>query len=313
MANVTLAASEKTVQRMFNGTRDGFRLNENTSGSFGPFTAGIAVKAHLEGGDLDLRSDNSFAVKELDVLWDKLDLRLGIDIPQICAGGFCIIPTPFGCIRAPRVCVFSANPDIDITLPLGGLIRSEVSMTGSLKTNYFNNPARPSGMNAWQAHAATPTSLANQWQLLLTPQTVDLDVFDVPDIVGDLLQNVIDFAIDNLLGFLPGWLRSIVRGILGFGVDLVRAILDIADDIQEWLSDLLNVSLGLTDIVLQLVAQYFAERTPLTTIEDPYPMLKKDTVNMLGTDFELLPVLVPITALKVFNTDDEMVVEASVG
>ena len=105
---------------------------------------------------------------------------VGIDIPEICVGGFCIIPNPFGgCIlRAPRVCVFSDDPDIQLTLPLSGLIRHEVSFTGSLNFDYFVNPARPAGMDDWTAAEADP-SLSNQWQLRPIP---------VQDRVGSKVQ-----------------------------------------------------------------------------------------------------------------------------
>ena len=53
--------------------------------------------------------------------WDTLSVGVGFDIPEICVGGWCIIPTPFGCaLRLPKICVFSDDPDIDITLDLSG-------------------------------------------------------------------------------------------------------------------------------------------------------------------------------------------------
>jgi len=314
MAHLTIAASERTFEALFAALRDNFRLNLSDSADFGPFSAAYAVKAHLEGGSVDLRADNTVQIKELDIKWDQLDLSLGIDIPEICVGGFCIIPNPFGgCIlRAPRLCAFSADPDISLTLPLGGLITSEISVTGSLLTKYATNPARPAGMNDWDAQDATP-SLASHWQLFVDPQFVDVDLFDIADIVGDLLENAVNAAIDNLLGFLPGWARSLLKALLGPVIDLIRAILDIADDIQEWISDLLNVSFGLLDIVLQFVADYFAAKTPLHQIEDPFPILEAAANPNPGAPSQLIPVKIPIRDLRVFNNDVEMVLEANVG
>jgi hypothetical protein len=313
MAHLNIAASEKTFTALFNALRDNFRLDKSDNADFGPFSASYALKAYLEGGTVDLRADNTVQIKELDVKWDQLDLTLGFDIPEICIGGFCIIPTPFGCaLRAPRWCLFSADPDVSIILPLGGLLTSELSVTGSLLTKYRVDPLHPAGMNDWDAQDAIP-SLANHWQLFVDPQTVDVDVFDIADIVGDLLENAVNAVVDGLLGFLPGWARAIIHAILGPIIDLVRAILDIPDDIQEWISDLLNVSFGILDFVLQMVADYFASKAPLHEIEDPYPILEATANPNPGGGNPLVPVKMPIRDLRVFNNDVEMILEANVG
>ena len=314
MAHLTIAASENTFQTLFETLRDNLQFARSDSADFGPFTAGYALEAHLEGGSVDLRSDNTVQVKELDIKWDQLDLSLGVDIPEICVGGFCIIPNPLGgCIlRAPRVCIFDDDPDISITLPLGGLITTEISLTGSLITKYATNPSRPGGMNDWDAQDADP-SLANHWQVFLDPQFLDVDFFDIADIVGDLLENAVEAAVDNLLGFLPEWARDLIKAILGPVIDVIRAILDIADDIQEWISDLLNVSFGILDFVLQLVADYFANQSPLQEIEDPYPILEAVENPNQGLPSSIVPVKIPIRDLSVFNDDQEMVLEGSVG
>lgn len=312
MANLTIAASEDSFTRLFNAIRDNFTFAKADSVDFGPFSAGYNIALHLENGSVDLRADNTVKIDELDIKWDRLDLFIGLDIPRICVGGFCIIPTPFGCaLRFPRICIFEADPDIQITLPLGG-ITSEVSLTGRLKFRHFVNPPRPPGMNDWDAQDAVP-SLASQWRLFLDDPVVDIDLIDIADTVGDLLENLIDAAIDGLLGFLPGWARDIIKAILGPVVDLIRAILDIPDDIQEWISDLLNVSFGLLDIVAQFVIDYFGDRTPLAEIEDPYPILPAAANPNPTGPSQLVPVKIPIRDLSVSNDDVEMVLEAEIG
>ena len=59
-------------------------------------------------------------MKELDIKWDRLNLSLGIDIPEFCIPGVCLIPNPFGgcLLETPPICLFSADPDIQIVLPL---------------------------------------------------------------------------------------------------------------------------------------------------------------------------------------------------
>ncbi len=312
MAHLTLAAAERTFVKLFERLRDEFVFADANSGTFGPFSGGYDVKLHLEGGTLDLRADNTVSIKELDIKWDKLDFSLGFDISEICIGGFCIIPTPFGCaLRAPKFCVFDKNPDISITLPLGGIITSELSVVASLLVKYFNDPNRQAWMDDWDAAEQSP-SVANRWQVFLDPQTIDVDIFDIADIVGDLLEKAVEAVIDGLLGWLPGWVKDIIKAILGPIIDLIRTILDIPDDIQEWLSDLLNVSLGLLDAILTVVADYFASKSPLYQFEDPYSMMPS-APNPNGSGPSLVTVKVPIRDVKVFNTDQEMVIEANVG
>ncbi len=302
MSDLTVAASEDAFRDLFGVLRDNFTFASSDSANFGPFSASYAVALHLEDGTVDLRADNTVAVKELDVKWDTLSVGVGFDIPEICIGGWCIIPTPFGCaLRVPKVCVFSDDPDIDITLDLSGIVTSELSMTASPLTSYFVDPARPPGMSPIQAENA---GIPNKWQIFLDPQTVDVDIFDIADIVGDLLEDAITDAINALLPG-PQWLKDLILDILGPIIDLIRAILDLPDDIQEWFSDLLNVSFGLLDLILTAVADFFAAANPLYEFEDPFPILPASG--------GLIPVKIPITDFTVLVNDDEMVVEANVG
>jgi hypothetical protein len=302
VSDLTVAASEDSFRELFTVLRDNFTFAASDSASFGPFSASYAVALHLEDGTVDLRADNTIAVKELDVKWDTLSVGVGFDIPEICVGGWCVIPTPFGCaLRLPRICVFSDDPDIDVTLDLSGLITSELSATGSLRTEYFVDPARPPGMTPVQAQNA---GIPNEWQVFFDPETVDVDVFDIADIVGDLLEDAITDAINALLPG-PQWAKDLVLAILGPIIDLIRAILDLPDDIEEWFSDLLNVSFGLLDTIITAVADYFAAANPLFSFEDPYPILEASG--------GLIPVKIPITDFTVMVNDDEMVVEANVG
>ena len=64
MAHLNIAASEKTFTALFNALRDNFRLDKSDSADFGPFSAGYVLKAHLEGGTVDLRADNTVQIKD---------------------------------------------------------------------------------------------------------------------------------------------------------------------------------------------------------------------------------------------------------
>lgn len=304
MAHMTIASSENAVSKLFAGLRDNFSVEKSDSADFGPFTAGYEVAFHLEGGSVDMQANNSIVIKELDIKWDKLRVFAGIDIPELCIGGFCIIPNPFGgcLVRAPRICIFEDDPDIGIDLNLNGLLTSEISLAAKPDLRYIIDPARPAGMSWLDAEDA---DLANTWSLFIDPEWVDIDVFDWSDIVGDLLENALNNAIDDLLFFLPDWAKDLIRAILGPVIDLVRAILDIGDDIDEWLSDLLGVSLGLFDFILTVVADFFAAKFPLLEIEDPFPIMPYEN--------GLIPVKLPIESLTANFTDVELVITADIG
>lgn len=312
MPHLKVAASEKAFKELFAKVVEKFVFEKTDSVDLGPFTVGYDVKVHLEGGSVDLRADNTVQVKELDLKWDRLNLSLGINIPEFCIPGICLIPNPFGgCIlEIPPQCVFSADPDISITLPLGGLITSEISITGRLLTRYKVNPDRPADMDQWDAQLPDP-KLSNTWQLFLDPQTVDIDIIDVADTVGDLLDEAIETAVAAL------GIPDIIAELLGSIVDLVRALLDIGDDVQEWLIDLLGVSLGLENIIGQALIEHFVTDDPLFELEDPYPILDKapNPNNKPGQPSlpELVPVKLPIRDLTVFNNDVELVLEGNVG
>jgi hypothetical protein len=306
MSHLTVAVSESAAFRLFEHLRDGVNVSHSDSGSFGPFTASYAVAFHLEGGTLDFRSDGSVQIRELDIKWDTLSVTIGFNIPQICVGGFCLVPIPFdGCaVYVPPVCAFSGNPDVVVPLDLSGLLTSEVSFRAAPVVKHFRDPMRPPTMDYLAAQAA---GIPDKWQLFIDPITVDIDIFDIADIVGDLLESAVDAAIDGLLGWMPGWARDLIRAILGPVIDLVRDILDIPDEIDEWLSDLLGVSLGLLDFIATAVGDYFAAQTPLIEIEDPLEVLPTDP------SVPLIPVKIPIAKLAVTVSDTEMVLEGDVG
>lgn len=302
MSHVTVAASEASFKELFAAVRDNFTFSTSDSGSFGPFTAGYSVALHLEDGTVDLRADNTVSIKELDIKWDTLTVAIGFDIPQICVGGWCIIPTPFGCaVEVPEICVFSSSPDISVPLDLSGIVTSEISVVASPATHYFVDPARSADTTPVQAQAA---GIPNKWQILLDPETVDIDVFDIADIVGDLLEEAATAAVNDLLPG-PGWFKDVILALLGPIIDLIRNVLDLPDDIEEWFSDLLDVSFGFLDLITTAVADYFAAQNPLYELEDPFPILPA----VAG----LIPVKIPITDFTVQVNDNEMVVEANVG
>lgn len=308
MADLQLAVSEEVADRLFRELRDKFHISHSDSGHFGPFSVSYSVGIKLQHGKVDFQNNGTVLIKELDIVYDPLKLTFGIDIPSVTVGGFCIIPTPWGCaLRAPKKTFFGGNPDISIPIDLGGIIATEVSASCSAKMRHFDDPANV-GLSPW---VALGINKPDKWQLFLDPGYIDIDLIDIADTVGNLIDKLVDGAVDALLGFLPGWARSLVKAILGSLTSLIRKILDIGDDVQEWLSNLLGVSLGLFDFAVQMVLEYFASRYPVFEFPDPYPMMPA-TPGPNGAGV-LVPVLIPILSPGVAVNDKEMVISASVG
>lgn len=297
------AASEGAVGKIFGGVRDNFKKTASDTKTFGPFSAGYDIEIVLENGDVELNSDGTIKLDELDVKFNKLKFFLGFDIPGFCIGGQCIIPTPFGCaLRLPKFCVFGDNPDIELALDLAPLVRLEFSLLFRLLTKYGIEVTRPAGMLDVDALAA---GIPNLWGIFLKSITVDVDLFDIADIVGDILESAVETAINDLLPG-PQWVKDAILAILGPIIDLIRAILDIPDDIQEWLSDLLGVSLGLLDFIANLLINHFGGGSPLLKLEDPFPAAP-------ATSSGLVPILIPIRDLNLTVNDTELALRASVG
>jgi hypothetical protein len=295
------AVSKAVVVQIFQQILAGYQVDKAGSKSFGPFTASYHVRAHAEHGTVVLADDGTVGVKDLDIKWDTLELCLGIDIPEICIGGFCIIPTPFGCaLRAPKLCVFSASPDLQFCLELGGFLHSKLSLVVRPVTRYRVDPGRTSAMNDWDARDAGVPSL---WQVIASPVSIDFELIDISATVEDLFGDAINDAIDALLGPLPGWAKSLIRAILGPVVALVRGLLGIADDLEQWLIDLIG-NLGVFDLLLDLLSGYF-DKHPLAELPDPFPILGEEPAR--------IAVMLPIEFLGVQATSAELVVNADLG
>jgi len=304
MAHLTVAVSEATFIRSFDLLKRNFVFQDSDLQDHGAFTLGYDVKMHLEGGQIDLRADNTVQIKELDIRWDRLKVIIGLDIPEICVGGGCInMPWPIPDICLPKICVFSGDPDVSISPDFASLVAQEISFTGSLDARYFDVTTPLPSPDPCSLLRIDPLPTNNQWQIFLDPQTMDIDLFDFPDIVGNLIENALTSAVTALIP--GGWVRDLILAIIGGVADLIRAILDIPDDIQEWLSDLFNISFGLLDFIATLVLDFFASCNPIYRIDDPF--------EILPTASGLIPVRIPIRNLSVRADDLEMVVQADVG
>jgi hypothetical protein len=313
MAHLTAAANERAFNKIVDRARQYFNPTTSGSGTLGPFTLSYNAGVRLGSGTIDLQSDGTVRIDEMDIIYNPLNVTFGIDIPTITIGGFCILPnpTPFGpscLLRVPSITLFGGSPDISVPINFDGLFQSEISGAFKVVPKYFNNPAK-GGLTDHDAHDLTALNpsipLTNEWQFYLDPEWVDIDIIDVADTAGNIIESITNGIIDSLLGWAPSWARAIVRAILSPFIALIRAALDIVDDIDEWLSNLFGVSLGLFDFIVGAVADYFASQFPILRFEDP--------LKILNGKNALIPILIPIRNVGVTVNNVEMVITTDIG
>lgn len=262
--DLTAAISENTFIKIYDSVLKSFKFVKSGTGTFNIFTASYTVAAHLDGGNIDLGSNGSIVVNELDVKWDALSLNIGIDIPTISIGGFCIIPDlTGGClVRAPSIDLFDGSPDVSIPINLNNLLTSEITFSAIPKVFY--------GVGSG--------GLSNKWQVTLVPTLpIDLDIIDIADTVGDLFHNLLVNAIDNLLQSLglPGWAIDFIDTVLGGIEEIIETVLDIPDDIGEFILDLIG-NLGIFQSLIDTISPYIA--ITLFELEDPMEILPANPI-----------------------------------
>jgi hypothetical protein len=113
------------------------------------------------------------------------------------------------------------------------------------------------------------------------------------------LENALNTAI-NILG-LPSWASAVVDSL----VDLVRGLLDIPDDIAEWLHDLIFDTLGVESTIETYLGIWLADSMPIFSLEDPKEVMKAEG--------NLIPVKIPVEYLGASIDDNEMTIILDVG
>lgn len=302
MSDVTIAASTDAFERLFTVARDNFTFSNSDSGSFGPFSASYSVALHLDKGSLQLRDDDTIEVRALDVVWDTLKLKLCFNLPGICVGGWCIIPDPWdGClVGVPRICI---GGPICIDPDLSGIV-SEISLLRArLKATYFIDPGRDP---SWSDLDAKFNGKPNKWRIFIDPVHISVDPIDIPASVANLIEDLVRDAVDNFFpSWVPDWAKDLLLAALGPVLDLIKGLLGIVDDLEDFISDLLGTNFGLLSLIETAVADYFAAKQPIYKFEDPYPILPASG--------GLIPVLIPIRDLESHVNSKEMIVTANVG
>lgn len=282
-SHLTAAISEGTFNRIFEVVRDtgDFKItvapkSVSILGVTG--SAGANIEFHLQNGTVQFQADHTIRIDELDIKWDRLDVTIGIDIPSLCFNE--CIWTPFGDVCINLGCLFEGDPDFSFTIPLPTAFTTELSINAGLQTYYG-------------------TGTQNEWLVYITPSRVDVDLIDIADTVGDLLDSLLDAAI-SALG-LPDWADFLADGL----VDLVRGLLDIPDDVGEWLQDLVFDTLGVDITIESYLTSWLADKSPIFRLPDP--------VEALPAEGPLIAVEIPIQYLNARVDADEMVIEVDVG
>jgi hypothetical protein len=302
MSNITIAASANAFGQLFNVLRDNFTFAKSDSGNFGPFSASYSIKLHLDGGTIQLNNSGTIEVADLNIVFDTLTVQVCFDLPGFCVGGWCIIPDPWnGClVSLPGFCI---GGPICAPLDLSGLVSEITDLKATLKPRYFVDPGR---VSTWSDLEAEFNGKPNQWQIFIDPTYVLVDPIDVPATIGNILENLVKDAINNMFpSWVPGWAKDLVWAFLGPILDLVTSLLGIAGSIEDWLQELLDNRFHLLGDIETAIADSFANQNPIYKFEDPYPMLPASG--------GLIPVKIPIRNLTATVNSKEMVVLADVG
>ncbi|MCY2951699.1 MAG: hypothetical protein NTU53_06940 [Planctomycetota bacterium] len=344
MASINVAINERAFNELIKGLGKKLESLPpfSCTGSFGPFSLRCDLGFRLVGGKVALTNTGRVHIDELQLTYDPFILTFGLDLPHIHVGGECIIWLPrVGCVvRLPEIDIWGDNPDIEIPLDLSHTIVSEFSgeFTAAVRKQVLvakgtltdhqahvtpdtsieirdrfrtiissTLPFLPSAQVNALADALVPYvkgNLADKWQFFLHDVWHDFDLIDIAATAANILRNLVNLIIDKILAFVPEILRDIVKAIISPIISAIEAILDIPDDILEWLSSLLQTSFGLLDVIAQFIINFIGAMVPFYQFESNYPMIEDAS--------GLIPVLVPVENVAVTINDDELTMLADI-
>lgn len=305
MSHITIAVSKNVFKKLFFTFRDNLKYPIETdpliiNGPVGSITITLSGEAKLENGNFELLKDR-IRVSELDIAFNRLIMKIDLNLNKICVGGGCALPNPFdddGCAipnPIPETCIFDNNPDVSLEIDLAPFVRAELSLDGIFEQTYVQG---------------TP----NKWIVTILPDIPDIDLIDISDVVAGLLENQLIKAIKDLIPG-SGQIEDLILQIMGGLNRFIRKALDAPDDLIEWLKQTLLTKFQLFKHILEYIEekwdQNFHEK--FFKIDDPSVMIKRNEVEWEdGTKVELPPVLLPIKNLKFEVNQDEMIITTDV-
>ena len=276
---------------------------------------GVDAVIRLVGaGGIEFNDSNTFTVHEVDITWDKFVFTVGIDVPSMKVGGFCLFRLPKDwpliggkcAVPVPPFEIFTKSPDIQVPLDLGPLLGSIVTEVSAICSIEVKD-----GGTEWDVHA--------------DPVAVDADLVDIQDTLGQLpgiLSAAVAVVVLKLkLTFPAPWLVDVFLGLVGVPslTTLVLDMLDIHDDIQEWLMKQLEFSIGIDNLLTEVIADAVLAGVPILHVPKRYEIVGKTTKNSheLGpwaggaappASVQLPEVELPIKQPDARFTGDEMIV-----
>jgi hypothetical protein len=309
MADVTFALSENALKRVFRKKVDTFPVDKSGDKTFAWGRIAYRIRFHLANGDIELKMNaettegrkDVVRVKELDIIWDELFFQLDINISEQCVGGGCIdLPWPLPDLCFPEKCIFQGNPDITLplNLPSNG-IRSEVSGNFIPNTRRVGSPPPPHEFPLWQIrlHPIRP---------------FDVDVFDVADMAGDLFHRIFKKLIDDVLSPIPDWAKDLLWQIIGDPIEwILREVLDIGDDVQEWLQNIIGKELGIVNFIAGVVVSKLDDFV-IHEMDDPFKIIDAEKRKPEDTEVLNPEVRIGISDFGVVVTEDELVVNVGI-
>lgn len=276
---------------------------------------GVDAVIRLVGaGGIEFNDSNTFTANEVDIAWDKFIFTVGIDVPSMKVGGFCLFRLPKDwpliggkcAVPVPPFELFTKSPDIQVPLdlsPLLGSIVTEVSAICSIEVR--------DGGAEWDIHA--------------DPVAVDADLVDIQDTMGQLpgiLSAAVAVVVLNLKMTFPApWLVDVFLGFVGLPslTTVVLDMLDIHDDIQEWMMKQLEFSIGIDNLLTEVIADAVLDSVPIFHVPKRYEIVGTTTkaAHELGPwpggaaspgSVNLPAVELPIKMPDARFTGDEMIV-----
>lgn len=221
MATHLIAAiDEEGAEKIVSGLVTG--LSGSTSGSAFGFSYSIAWQFVPGGLDL-VDAGDIIRLSEWDIHTDITlgwSFDLGTILPEGCVGGWCVDLGWFGELCVPEVCI--DWPPIGFSIPLPTIV-SEVSVDFSVVIEFDPGP--------------------HDWVIkgVVNPLTLDIDLIDLADTITQLFQDTLGDELDDVPGIGP-FLSDAIAAILG-------TVLDLIDDLAEFLLTALSDSLGLHPVL----------------------------------------------------------------
>lgn len=302
MADITVALSENAIKRVFaKKVETNPSIDKAGSKSFPFGRIAYHIRFHLANSpdtriDLETNANTPegkkdiVRVRELDIIWEKLYLEFNIRIPTRCIGGGCVdLPWPLPDFCWPEKCFFEDETDLSFALDLpSAAINSEVS--GSFVPNTIRVPGAPD---------------SGEWQIRLHAMSpFDVDVFDPADLLGRLFHEAFRRVVDGVLGPLPDWAKDLLWMLIGNPIEwILRNVLDIGDDIQEWFQRIIGHELGLINFIAGIVARQLDDFV-LHKMDDPYKIIDAE-----GQDGE---VRISISNIGVVVASDELILNLDI-